>query len=87
MFCSSCDCVPNEGGPISVSSEVAHAFNLTGVKQVYIRRINKKEVGLDMVEVRFKVRQNRSTLLYMALQHSSLCAMIHDACIVGPSND
>ena len=43
------------GGPLSISSEVAQAFNLTGVKWVRVRRVDKKEVGLDMLEVRFKV--------------------------------
>ena len=43
------------GSPLSISSEVAHAFKLNGLKSVCIRRVDKKEVGLDMVEVRFKV--------------------------------
>ena len=43
-----------KGGPLSISTDVAQAFKLNGLKNVYIRRVNKKEVGLDMVEVRFK---------------------------------
>ena len=41
------------GGPLSISQEVALAFNVNGLREVCIRRIDKQ---LDLVEFRFKVR-------------------------------
>ena len=38
------------GGPLSISRELAAAFQLEGVREVAVR-----VVGLDLMEVRFKV--------------------------------
>uniref|UniRef100_A0A1X7TI63 Uncharacterized protein n=1 Tax=Amphimedon queenslandica TaxID=400682 RepID=A0A1X7TI63_AMPQE len=38
----------------SISGEVAHAINLSGLREVCIRRVDKDEVTLDLVEFRFK---------------------------------
>jgi hypothetical protein len=46
--------VQNKGGPISISNDVAQAFNLTGFREFCIRRVDKQTVGLDLVEFRFK---------------------------------
>ena len=43
------------GGPLSISQEVAQAFNLSGLREVCIRRVDKDKVALDLVEFRFKV--------------------------------
>ena len=43
------------GGPLSISQEVAAAFNLTGIRDVCIRRVDKHLVALDLVEFRFQV--------------------------------
>ena len=48
------------GGPLSISQEVAQAFNLNGLREVCIRRVDKQVVALDLVEFRFKVRTNIS---------------------------
>ena len=47
---------PPTGAPISISSEVAQAFKLTGLREVCVRRVDKQSVGLDLMELRFKVR-------------------------------
>uniref|UniRef100_A0A1X7T7C6 Uncharacterized protein n=1 Tax=Amphimedon queenslandica TaxID=400682 RepID=A0A1X7T7C6_AMPQE len=44
-----------KSGPLSISGEVAHAFNLSGLREVCIRRVDKDEVTLDLVEFRFKI--------------------------------
>lgn len=46
---------------------MAQAFNLTGVKNVLIRRVDKKEVGLDMLEVRFKVCHQHNHCLFTTM--------------------
>ena len=43
------------GGPISISQEVATAFNLVSGRETCIRRVDKDLVALDLVEFRFKV--------------------------------
>ena len=48
--------IQTKGGPLSVSREIAGAFNLEGVREVYVRRVERVEVGLDLVELRIKVR-------------------------------
>ena len=47
--------IQSKGGPLSVSKEVAQAFNLDGVREVIVRRVERDEVALDLVELRFKV--------------------------------
>uniref|UniRef100_A0A1X7T8H0 Uncharacterized protein n=1 Tax=Amphimedon queenslandica TaxID=400682 RepID=A0A1X7T8H0_AMPQE len=47
--------VQAKGGPLSISGEVAHAINLSGLREVCIRRVDKDEVTLDLVVFRFKV--------------------------------
>ena len=44
------------GGPLSISKELAQMFKLEGVREVSVRRVDREEVGLDLVELRFKVR-------------------------------
>ena len=51
---SVCCCVA--GGPLSISRELAAAFQLEGVREVAVRMVDRAEVGLDLMEVRFKVR-------------------------------
>ena len=43
------------GGPLSISRELAVAFQLEGVREVAVRVVDRAEVGLDLMEVRFKV--------------------------------
>ena len=58
-LCLQIEDVPQEiqtkGGPVSVSREIAGAFNLEGVREVWVRRVERVEVGLDLVELRIKV--------------------------------
>uniref|UniRef100_A0A1X7TK67 Uncharacterized protein n=1 Tax=Amphimedon queenslandica TaxID=400682 RepID=A0A1X7TK67_AMPQE len=44
-----------KSGPLSISGEVAHAINLSGLREVCIRRVDKDEVTLDLVEFIFKI--------------------------------
>ena len=39
------------GGPFSVLQEVAVTFALTGQREVRVRRMDQREVGLDLVEL------------------------------------
>ena len=48
-----CACV---GGPLSISKELAQMFNLEGTREVLVRKVKSEEVGLDLVELRFKVQ-------------------------------
>lgn len=43
------------GGPLSISKELAQMFNFERVREVCVRKVEKEEVGLDLVELRFKV--------------------------------
>lgn len=43
------------GGPLSISKELAQMFKLEGVREVSVRKVDRDEVGLDLVELRFKV--------------------------------
>uniref|UniRef100_A0A1X7SWV2 Uncharacterized protein n=1 Tax=Amphimedon queenslandica TaxID=400682 RepID=A0A1X7SWV2_AMPQE len=43
-----------KSGPLSISGEVAHTINLSGLREVCIRRVDKDEVTLDLVEFIFK---------------------------------
>ena len=43
------------GGPLSISNDVAQAFSLMGVREVKVRRVEREEVGLDLLEIKFKV--------------------------------
>jgi len=45
------------GGPLSISQELSQAFNLVGGRKVSVRRVGQEEVGLDLMELRFKVVQ------------------------------
>lgn len=40
---------------MSISKELAQMFKLEGVREVSVRRVDREEVGLDLVELRFKV--------------------------------
>ena len=42
------------GGPFSILQDTAVAFNLTGVREVCVRKVDQREVGLDLVELSFK---------------------------------
>ena len=44
------------GGPLSINHELSQAFNLTGGRKVCVRRVEREEVGVDLMELRFKVR-------------------------------
>ena len=46
---------PTTGGPLSISQELSQAFNLVGGRKVSVRRVEQEEVGLDLMELRFKV--------------------------------
>ena len=46
------------GGPLSISKELAQHFNLEGVKEVNVRKVDKEEVGIDLLELKFKVQQS-----------------------------
>ena len=51
---------------MSVSKELAQHFNLEGVKEVNVRKVEKEEVGIDLLELKFKVqRLVTCTKLYM----------------------
>uniref|UniRef100_A0AAN0JYW5 Uncharacterized protein n=1 Tax=Amphimedon queenslandica TaxID=400682 RepID=A0AAN0JYW5_AMPQE len=43
------------GGPLSISGEVARAINLSGLREVCIRRVDKDEKTLDLVVFIFKI--------------------------------
>ena len=43
------------GGPLSINHELSQAFNLTGGRKVCVRRVEREEVGVDLMELRFKV--------------------------------
>ena len=43
------------GGPLSVGKELAQLYNLEGVKEVNVRKVDKDEVGIDLLELKFKV--------------------------------
>ncbi len=47
--------VQSKGGPLSISREIAGAFSLEGVREVRVKRVEREEVGLDLVELRIKV--------------------------------
>ena len=44
------------GGPLSVGRELAQLYNLEGVKEVNVRKVDKDEVGIDLLELKFKVQ-------------------------------
>ena len=44
------------GGPLSIGKELAQLYNLEGVKEVNVRKVDKDEVGIDLLELKFKVR-------------------------------
>ena len=46
------------GGPLSVGKELAQLYNLEGVKEVIVRKVDKDEVGIDLLELKFKVQIN-----------------------------
>ena len=46
------------GGPLSVGKELAQLYNLEGVKEVNVRKVDKDEVGIDLLEIKFKVQNN-----------------------------
>ena len=48
-------CVRVAGGPLSISKELAQMFGLEGTREVNVRKVQGDEVGLDLVELRFKV--------------------------------
>ncbi len=43
------------GGPLSILQEVAQEFGLQGVREVCVKKVVREEVGLDLIEVKFKV--------------------------------
>ena len=43
------------GGPLSIGKELAQLYNLEGVKEVNVRKVDKDEVGIDLLELKFKV--------------------------------
>lgn len=43
------------GGPLSISKELAQMFDLEGVREVCVKKVEKDAVGLDLVELKFKV--------------------------------
>ena len=49
-----CTCTYDTGGPLSILNDVAAAFNLTGVREVCVRKVEREWVGLDLVELSFK---------------------------------
>ena len=54
-MCVCCFFFECSGGPLSISKELAQTFNLEGVKEVSVKKVEREEVGLDLVELRFKV--------------------------------
>ncbi len=44
------------GGPLSISKDLAQTFNLEGLREVRVRKVERDSVGLDLVELRFKVQ-------------------------------
>ena len=44
------------GGPLSVGRELAQLYNLEGVKEVNVRKVDKDEVAIDLLELKFKVQ-------------------------------
>ena len=59
------------GAPLSISSEVAQAFKLTGLREVCVRRVDKQSVGLDLMELHFKVSMcsGRVMVLHWGSRH------------------
>ncbi len=50
--------IQSKGGPVSISRDIAGAFGLEGVREVCVRRVEREEVGLDLVELRIKARKS-----------------------------
>jgi hypothetical protein len=46
--------IQSKGGPFSILQEVALAFTLTGLREVLVRRVDQREVALDLVELSLK---------------------------------
>ena len=41
-----------------MGKELAQLYNLEGVKEVNVRKVDKDEVGIDLLELKFKVHRN-----------------------------
>ena len=41
-----------------MGKELAQLYNLEGVKEVIVRKVDKDEVGIDLLELKFKVQIN-----------------------------
>lgn len=41
---------------MSVNKELAQLYNLEGVKEVSVRKIDKEDVAIDLLELKFKVQ-------------------------------
>ena len=69
------------GGPLSISRELSQLHGLEGVKEVNVRLVDKDEVGIDLLELRFKV-QNTTCLSRLALRVCKQACMLYRAIII-----
>ena len=58
------------GGPLSVGRELAQLYNLEGVKEVNVRKVNKDEVGIDLLELKFKVQNFIAPCISTVIQYA-----------------
>ena len=70
------------GGPLSVGKELAQLYNLEGVKEVIVRKVDKDEVGIDLLELKFKVQNELLSpdvtccpILYLRVSRLSDCCL------------
>ena len=58
------------GGPLSINQELSQAFNLTAGRKVCVRRVEREEVGVDLMELRFKV-----CVCVIHIKHEPYCVL------------
>ena len=59
------------GGLLSINHELSQAFNLTGGRKVCVRRVEREEVGVDLMELRFKV-----CVVHIKLHNHIVCRLL-----------
>ena len=50
--------------------ELAQLYNLEGVKEVNVRKVNKDEVGIDLLELKFKVQNFIAPCISTVIQYA-----------------
>ena len=68
------------GGPLSISRELSQLYNFDGVKEVNVRLVEQEEVGIDLLELKFKVQ---STILDVSVHHGHVYMLPRVPLLVG----